>query len=80
MGAKGRPFRTQQSDRWGINVEAHPTEPQRWHWVIHLNGDHLCSGGCFQSVRAAKLVAAGSLRVRKAIYYGQHGKPAKEGR
>lgn len=72
MAGKGRLFRTPPTDRWFVNVEAHPTELERWHWVIHLNGDHLCRGGCFQSVRAAKLASAGSLRVRKAIYYHQH--------
>jgi hypothetical protein len=66
------------SDRWSIEVEAHPTEQQRWCLVIRLNGDWVISVGCFRSVKAAEAHAMGSLKVRQAIHYGQPDLQAKE--
>ena len=50
-------------------MEAHPDRLERWCWVIRLNGERITSGGCFRSARRATKLAAGSLRVRKAMYY-----------
>lgn len=75
MGARSRGLKTPPSDCGAVEVEAHPNEPERWCWIIRLNGEQLTTGGCFHSVRAAKVAARGSLRVRQAIHYGQGGRP-----
>jgi hypothetical protein len=78
MAVRGRVVSTLDADRWSVGVEAHPREPGHWRWVIRLNDEHLCDGGCYRSARRAQLVAAGSLRVRQAIHYGQPDLQAKE--
>jgi hypothetical protein len=70
MAFRGRIFRIPDGDQWSADVESHPSEPGRWCWVIHLNGERVTSGGCFRTARRATEVAAGSLRVRQAIHYG----------
>lgn len=78
MPVRGRVSSIPASDCWTVDVEAHPSEPNHWRWVIRLNDELLCVGGCYRSARRAQLVAAGSLRVRKAIHYGQPDLQAKE--
>ncbi|POR40017.1 hypothetical protein [Methylobacterium sp. V23] len=70
MAKKGSVLKIPASDKWSIDLETHPTEPNRWCLVIRLNGGQLFSGGRFRTAKAAQTCAAGSLRVRQAIHYG----------
>jgi hypothetical protein len=71
MAIRGRIFRAPDGDNWSVDVEAHPSEPGYWRWVIRLNGKRLSSGGRFRTASRAKVVGPGGMRVKQALHYGR---------